>query len=544
MKKALITLLILAVVAAGGYFGYQYYQSAQTAEASADTESPYSRVVIGTGSLNKSVTGTGSLTISQTENVALDYAVTVTGTIVSAGDQVTAGDALLEVDQDLLRTTINTLQAELDTTESDMASISSDYTSNAYVRAPVSGVLKEIYVQEGDKLEDVMAEKGSLALMSLDGRMYVEVPVVEGVEVTSQVKVKYVANKTPLDGVVKEIKDGIAKVTFPDYYVDEGQEVEVFLKQTSMGTAPAYINLPYQLTSNEKGYVHISYMEKNDKKYKGNRILYLINVPVSAEYTVLQRTREKLSQEITDATAMLASGKVASPIDGIVSTLVEPSSTEQAAKTTLVSLYAGDQKEMIVTVDELDIVHVQVGQTVQITMDAITDKVYTGTVAHVSQIGAAESGVTVYDVTIDLEGDEQLRIGMNGTATIMVRQVNDVLLVPIGAMNTSRDGQYVWLYDENQQTSSDEPGTKTFITTGMSNENFAEVTSGLSEGDVVLVTRTANTNNPGNFNMMNMGGDRMIFTMEGRPGGGNGNGGGNRTNPGGGTGGGAARPGN
>ena len=56
---------------------------------------------------------------------------------------------------------------------------------------------------------------------------------------------------------------------------------------------------------------------------------------------------------------------------GIVASIVTPSATEQAIDTVLVSLYVGDEKEMIVSVDELDITSVAVGQNVELAMDAI-----------------------------------------------------------------------------------------------------------------------------------------------------------------------------
>lgn len=510
MKKALKILLILAVLGAAGYFGYQYYLNTKTTPAdAAATGNAYQQVTIGKGRLSKSITGTGQLSIGATQDVALEYGVTVTKALVSVGDVVKTGDPLLKVDLDALQTTINTLQTDLDTCESDMAALSGDYDSTTYVRSSLTGVVKEVYVTAGDKVEDVMAAKGSIALLSLDGKMYVELPVKQGISVTSKVTV--MVGRTALEGVVREINDGMAKITFPDTYADEGQEVEVLYQKVSLGTAPAHISLPYKLTTTEKGYVSTVYMEKNKKRWERNYLLYLINVPVPGEYNTLQNTRDKLTAQIASAKAMLQSGTVNSPIDGIVSSLVEVSAAEQTARTTLASLYVGDQKQMVVAVDELDIINVQEDQDVTITFDALEGIIYRGMVSHVSHIGTASSGVTTYDVTVDIKGDEKLKIGMNGTAVIFVMEVDDALLVPLAAMNTSREGQYVWLYNENQAADSDEPGTKTFITTGMSDENFAQVLSGLHEGDVVLVTREANTN----FNrFMNMGGG-MMFNMGG-----------------------------
>ena len=116
MKKVLKTLAVLVVLAAAGFFGYRYYQSRQAVAVQATDGSTYTEYTVSTGSLSKTVTGTGTLSISQTDDVALDYAVTVTDALVEAGDTVTAGQPLLNIDAVALQTTIETLETELETT--------------------------------------------------------------------------------------------------------------------------------------------------------------------------------------------------------------------------------------------------------------------------------------------------------------------------------------------------------------------------------------------------------------------------------------------
>ena len=90
MKKAIVIILTLCILGAAGYFGWQAYQKyvAQPADSgSATLVTPYT---VTRGNLSKTVTGTGTLSISQTENVSLDYGVTVTETLVEEGDTVTS----------------------------------------------------------------------------------------------------------------------------------------------------------------------------------------------------------------------------------------------------------------------------------------------------------------------------------------------------------------------------------------------------------------------------------------------------------------------
>ena len=519
MKKFLKTLFVLALLGGAGYYGYQYYLSTQ-ANTPAIIQIPrFQQATAEKGNLSINVTGTGSVGISEKENVSLQFPITINSALVGVGEQVSEGQPLLTVDVNALSATIATLQDELDTCESEIAAISNAFSRDTYIRIPLDGRIKEVYIEKGQYIQDVMMEKGAIALISLDGWMMVDIPVVEGMKINDKVRVR--VGRTAMDGIVREIFGETASISFSDAYGRVGQEIEVLKGKDVIGKGQAYIHMPYYLTTSLEGHISGVYMEVNDQKWERNRIAYLTNMPVSAAYENLHNQRERLTEQITNAKKIQAAGTVNSPIDGIVSDLKEIVPQENDANVVLASLYIGDQKEMIVSVDELDIVNVQVGQEAEIKMDAIAEP-YKAEVIRVSQIGASESGVTVYDVTLSIEEDEKLRIGMNGTATIKVKEANDVLLVPIGALNSSREGQYVWMHDDTLPEDAPEPGIRTMVTTGLSDENRAEVLTGLNEGDVVMVTRESSMNNGGNRNNMMMMSPGMgtIVTMPGGGGGG------------------------
>jgi len=509
MKKFLKFLLILIVLSAAGYFGYQYYQQhyASPVNAVAPVQPAYTEYTVGRGNLSKTVTGTGTLSIARTEDIALPYAVTVTGTLVEEGDNVTAGQALMTIDTAILQTTIDTLQTELDTTESEIASLADNYKRAEYIKLPMDCRVKEVYIKNGDYIEDVMAEKGSIALLSLDGLMYVDVPVIEGLKILDEMNVS-IGNRTT-NGTVREINGDTMSISFSDEYGAQGQEVTIKVKGKVVTTGNCYIHMPYYLTTNAQGYIELVNLEVDVKKYSGNRICYLNNIPMSPTYDALLATRETQQAQLNEMKSLLKAGVISAPEAGIVSTVIAPSATEQAAYTVLASLYVGDEKEMVISVDELDIINVAVGQNVDIAMDAIEDTTYPAKVTKVSQIGTATSGVTVYNVTLTIDGDEKLRFGMNGTATVHIEEVNNVLLVPLTALNSSRGQSYVWVKSANAST--DEPGVRTTVETGLSDENYAQVLSGLNEGDVILITREASETDFANRNfggggMMNFGG--------------------------------------
>jgi len=510
MKTFFKTVLILAVLGVAGYFGWQYYRQHYAAPASAPAaeQNSYTEHVVSRGNLSKNVTGTGTLSIARTADVALPYGVVVTETLVSEGDNVEAGQAMMRVDIAALQTAIDTLQSELDTTEQEIASLAEDYERADYIDLPMDCRVKEVYIQKGDYIEDVMAEKGAIALLSLDGLMYVDVPVIEGLKVLNTMSV--VVGGRTVTGTVRAIEGDVMSISFSDQYGEDGQEVTIRYKNEDVATGACYIHMPYYLTTAAEGYIESVSLKVNAAKYEGNHICYLNNIPMSATYDALQMTRATQQAQLTEMKALLKAGVICAPEAGIVSSAVTASATEQAAYTVLASLYVGEEKEMVISVDELDIISVAVGQNVDIAMDAIEDKTYPAKVTKVSQIGTASGGVTVYNVTLTIEGDERLRFGMNGTATIHIEERNDVILVPLTALNSSRGSSYVWLRSEN--AAEGEPGVRTMVETGLSDENYAQVISGLNEGDVILITREADSSDTesrfGNFgggNMMNFG---------------------------------------
>ncbi|MBM3118479.1 MAG: efflux RND transporter periplasmic adaptor subunit [Chloroflexi bacterium] len=135
-------------------------------------------------------------------------------------------------------------------------------------------------------------------------------------------------------------------------------------------------------------------------------------------------------------------------------------------------------------VDEIDIMKVKRGQKARITVDALPNKVLTGTVKFISPFGTQSGKVIKFTVTIELDPtDVELRGGLSATADINVYSAKNVLLVPISAVITTSVGSFVTVI--NEVTGQPE---RRQVTIGKQNFQFAEVLSGLQEGDKVQVT--------------------------------------------------------
>jgi len=113
-----------------------------------------------------------------------------------------------------------------------------------------------------------------------------------------------------------------------------------------------------------------------------------------------------------------------------------------------VSFRIDDLSHLLVDVDipEVDINRIQIGQAVNLSFDAITDRQYTGEVIEVARVGSTAQGVVNFKVTIELtDADEAVRPGMTAAVNIIVEQLDDVLLVPNRAVRSSGGQRVVYV---------------------------------------------------------------------------------------------------
>lgn len=195
-----------------------------------------------------------------------------------------------------------------------------------------------------------------------------------------------------------------------------------------------------------------------------------------------------------------------------VSTSVQSDSKETSSDTddseiTAFTLAAADTMILSVNVDELDINSVSKEQQAEIVLDAIEDEVFTGTVTKVGNSASSSSGgVAKYTVEISIPRDERMKEGMNASATITVEERENVVTIPVNALQER--GSRVFVYTETDSDGS-LSGEKE-VTTGLSDGSNVEITEGLSDGDIVYYQKI------GNISQKN--GEQNFHKMEGEPG--------------------------
>ena len=173
-------------------------------------------------------------------------------------------------------------------------------------------------------------------------------------------------------------------------------------------------------------------------------------------------------------------------------------SDDSTYETAVLSIVSEEKVIVSINVDELDILSVEEGQTAEITLDAVEDETFTGTISSVSASASGTSGSATYPVEITLDKTEDMLFGMSASATIQVEEASNALLIPVNALQ--EEGSTTFVY-----TKTDEDGNlsgKTEVTTGLSDGTQVAILSGLEEGDTVYYLRTGSDSDDSTFPAM------------------------------------------
>src|SRR5207248_7401916 len=173
-----------------------------------------------------------------------------------------------------------------------------------------------------------------------------------------------------------------------------------------------------------------------------------------------------------------------------------PGETAPAGTTGFMTLVDPAAVRIDVTVDETDVAKVAVGKSANLTFDALPGRPFRGSVISVSPSGTLSQGVVTYPVSISIDTRNQvLPAGLTASATIVIDEKNDVVVVPLRAVRRQGREQVVELVGE------DGKGAAVPVKTGVQNDQFVEITDGLKEGDQIIVqgttTRAPNTGGGG-----------------------------------------------
>ena len=485
-NKVIRTVLIVIAVIAAILIGLVMYLRHRVEERFASAAADVKSYQVTTGTINTLVAGSGTLAQVDVEDITVPAGVKITEVLVENQDQVKAGDILATVDMASVMTTLADTQKQLDDLDDDISDAKGD-TASTQISAGVSGRVKRIIAQVGTDVTACMANNGALAYISLDGYMAAEIET-EELNKNESVTVLRQDGTTRIAGTVESVIGGKAVVLVTDNGPLYDEEITVLdAEDKEIGTGKLYIHSPLAVTG-YAGTVSNVRVKENAAVNASTNLFTLKDTSFTANYDTLLRDRGDLEETLMDLLNIYRYGAVTAPFDGLVSSILFDEDGEDT-QTDILTLYPGKSMAITISIDETDILALEEGQEAEVVVSSVSEDVLTGYVTEISKEATTTSGVTVYSAEVTVDNQVGMLAGMTADVDVKIEGVENALIIPVDALRRTSAIQYVYTsYDKETGMY----GGMVEVTTGMQNDNYVEILTGLNEGDTVYYTESVN----------------------------------------------------
>ncbi len=499
-RKRIIFLAVLLIAAIAAFIFLKGKEKEPEAVVDAKNIGTVAR-----GDVTSELTSSGSLEAKDT------YTITslVEGEIIEAdfeeGDQVEKGQVLYRIDPSDMDREIETAQKNVTYAEEDLADAREEYQKalkdlkGGTWCVPESGYIRTLNISAGDsvgqnaeigELYNDTTMKLRLPFLSMDAdaitvgtQMLVTISDT-GEQVPGQVIEKSSMEETMTGGMMVKYVTLIVSNPGGLSTTDTATAQTGEIYSVASGTFEPYTSktLKYDLSASVK--VAQVLVHEGDYVTAGTPVFTMTadsyedalkqyeNSLEQAEKSLdtANNDLEKQQESLEDYTITAPiSGQVISKTGKVGDKISRSSNTESS---TLAIIYDLSELTFEMSIDELDISQVEVGQEVEITADAFEDETYTGHVTNVSLNGSYSNGVTTYPVIVTLDDMGDLLPGMNVDGTIILDRAEDVLYIPSNALQR---GNVVYVKDtsltEEQKAAY---GSEDTGSTGTSGEGMPE----------------------------------------------------------------------
>jgi len=485
---------VLGVLILGVTAAVIFLPSMMPAVAASNIES----VTATKGSITETVVGTGNLESRSGDETELKIPVgiIVAEVHVEEGDDIVKGDLLATIDPLSLQHRIASVRSEIQSLDADIHS-NRDDDGEEIIRTGISGRVKKIFVEKGDLISDVMSEHGLLMLISIDGNMAVDIETTAELSVGDSVTVVR-ENGSRRTGEITRKAGGTYTITLSDNGPRLDEIVEILGGDRNIiGTGSLYIHQPISVVASS-GSVKTIHVSENESVSRNRRLVTLEHVAPDPELQQMLTDRDELVEYLNMLLTLTETHSIFASADGSVTgilisegTITGTSAAHPEDDDLMVAAFILVQDEetiFTIEVDELDILSIQIGQEATIVFNAIPDREFTGIINDIATSSHSQSGVAKYAVEVSLIKDELMRIGMNATATINISYKDNIITIPLEALQELAGSTFV--YTENDEQTGTLSGIK-YVVTGVSDGMFVEIISGLSEEEVIYYATRA-----------------------------------------------------
>ena len=480
----------------------------QTADNAPQAERQTAAATLGT--IEKTVFGSGEVQPASQPGVYAQTDGKIAEYLVEVGDSVKAGDIVAKLENDDLDAEIEQLEYDLQTAQKEVRAtqthtqyvykklydedgdlrfdVNTDepllgqFSNEITIRAPADGLIKAIYIQKGDDALAVYRQYGAVMVISTDGKMKVELSGLsgEGLELGQKVVVrgKNIETTGTVISLPRRGTEAVIEVGSDEYDMDIPVTVYTQAGET-IGEGTLEINKPMAVSA-YGGTIKGLLVKVGDRceRYDALARIEWDEIPLYLDNASVLRDYDKALVSLETAYTKRDALTVTAPCDGVVATLDADKGDDVTDGAKLMSIVEdGAGLTLTLAVDELDILSVQPGQSVKLSVDALDDAELSGTVQKIAPLGDTSASVTTYDVTVAITGeDARVKGGMNVSGEIVVNTAENATLIPTDALQKDDEGYFVTL----------QSGEIRRVTIGVMTDDTTQILEGISVGETVV----------------------------------------------------------
>ncbi len=368
-------------------------------------------------------------------------------------ETATSNDSLTKSNEsaaDLARSAsdINTLKSQIDTVNAEIANLQAQATNNEIAGNNNAAINEEIARLQGE-VEDIASR-----ILALEAKK-------EQKTITDKEKDK-------LKQLKKEKSD---------------KEKEIQNRQDSLANsrdlANNMTNIQAQLTQKNTQLAELQSKLAEAESKNASAEAGILSESAKANISYTQRA-SSLTLEQSAADLSRAKAGITADFDGIVTEVAASAGTIATEGTPLITLASAREMCVEISVSKYNLTNLAEGQKVTVNFQ---ERDYAGTVDTISKIAQkSESGGAMVTVKIRIDNpDDNLILGLDAKVTVDLGSAEDVLIVPITAVNSDTTGDFVYVVENNLVV-------KKYVTTGMSSKEEMEIKSGIEQGEKVITT--------------------------------------------------------
>ena len=195
-----------------------------------------------------------------------------------------------------------------------------------------------------------------------------------------------------------------------------------------------------------------------------------------AKKTTNEATQLK-NMQMVDYAASVESGLKAD-FDGVITEMKVAEGTPVTNGSALLTIASNSQVHVTINLSKSDLAKVKEGQQADVTIAGKKYEAQVSFINHVATTNANNMPVIEAQIAIT-NADEEIYLGVEAKVVIYAEKAEDVLLVPVEAVNADKNGDFVYIVENNLVVRKD-------VITGVSSDTYIEIVSGLNENDQVM----------------------------------------------------------